>query len=238
VSAVCPVCGCESVGSLLCRSCTDTLRTDLRGNRVVMGVAELVDNLHVMQAKQARGSQEVGKPGPAHERMPANLNAGKLVKELEYRLGTWAMDVTGDQWWPRPGRYVAAEAAGVLAGSIQAIRKHGAVKELVEEIGRAIDKARTGLDVEPFTRFPVGPCPEECDRTVFAVCPAEGSKRPALMACYLMAQTENRPDLAVGFVHSWTSVQFYRAGERIRRKMEQRERQARIDRAVHGEGAA
>jgi hypothetical protein len=125
-----------------------------------------------------------------------------------------------------------------LAGSIQAIRKHGAVKELVEEIGKALHAARNALDVEPFTRFRVGPCPEECDRTVFAVCPAEGSQKPALMACYLIVEGENRPDLGAGFVHRWTSVQFYRVGERIRRKMEQRERQARIDRAVYGEGAA
>lgn len=221
-TAQCPVCGAESVGSLLCRSCTDDFRTDLRGNRVVMGVAELVDNLHVAQAKLARGADTEGKPGPAHERMPANLNAGKLVRELEYRLGTWAMDVTNDKWWPRPGRYVAAEAAGVLAGSIDRIRRHGAVAELVEEVGKAIDKARRSLDVEPFTRFPVGPCPEdECERTTFAVCPAEGSKKPALMACYALVAGENRPDLAAGFIHSYASEQFYRAGARIRKKLDQ-----------------
>jgi hypothetical protein len=102
-----------------------------------------------------------------------------------------------------PGRYIAAEAAGVLAGSMDLIRKHGAVSELVDEITHALDRARKSLDVEPFTRFPVGPCPEDCGRTVFAVCPAEGSKRPALMACYLMIKGENRPDLGAGFAHSY-----------------------------------
>lgn len=214
-------CGTDSPDGLLCPTCTRRLLTDLRGNASVMGVAELVDNLHVAMAKQARGA-DVGKAGLARERMPANLNAGRLVGELEYRLGTWAMDVTGDKWWPRPGRYIASEAAGVLAGSIDRIRKHGAVKELVEEIGKAVDRARNSLDVEPFTRFSVGPCPEDCDRTVFAICPAEGSSKPALMACYLLVPAENRPDLEAGFMHSWNSSQFYRAGERIRRKMEQR----------------
>ena len=218
--AVCPACSTPQDEGLLCATCTRRLTTDLRGNASVMGVAELVDNLHVMQAKLARSSDSGGKAGPAHERMPANLLAGKHVAELEYRLGTWAMDVTSDQWEPRPGRYVAAEAAGVLAGSMDVIRKHGAVNELVDEISKAMDRARAVLDVEPFTRFPVGPCPEDCDRTVFAICPAEGSSKPALMACYLLVPEENRPDLAAGFVHAWNSSQFYRAGERIRRKME------------------
>ena len=224
MSAVCPVCYAKQDEALLCDSCTGRLRTDLRGNAAVMGVAELVDNLHVAMAKLARGG-DVGTSGLARERMPANLNAGRHVAELEYRLGTWAMDVTGDRWWPRPGRYVAAEAAGVLAGSINLIRRHGAVSELVTEISKAIDDARRSLDVEPFSRFPVGPCPEDdCARTVFALCPAEGSQRPALMACYLLVADENRPDLGAGFAHSWISTQFYRTGVRIRRKMAEQQR--------------
>lgn len=224
MTAECPVCARPQDQGLLCHGCTSTLVADLRGNAVIMGVAELVDNLHVAMAKQARGG-DVDRAGLARERMPANLNAGAHVRELEYRLGTWAMDVTGDRWWPRPGRYIAAEAAGVLAGSIDYIRRHGAVTELVAETGKAINDARRSLDVEPFTRFPVGPCPEECDRTVFAVCPAEGSSRPALMACYLLVEGENRPDLGAGFAHSWVSSQFYRTGVRIRRKMDQRRKE-------------
>jgi hypothetical protein len=213
-SGECPSCGAQQSESLLCDRDTANLRTDLRGNAVVMGVAELVDNLHVAMAKQARGA-DVGKSGLARERMPANLEAGRHVRELEYRLGTWAMDVTNDRWFPRPGRYVAAEAAGVLAGNLDHIRRHGAVNELVIEITKAIDDARRSLDVEPFTRFPVGPCPEDgCARTVFALCPAEGSKRPALMACYLKVKGENRPDLGAGFLHSYESSQFYRIWER------------------------
>lgn len=126
-----------------------------------------------------------------------------------------------------PNRYIAVQAADVLLRHMTDIRKHGAVTELVQEITKAIDRARNFLDVEPFTRFPVGPCPEDdCGRTVYALCPAEDSNRPALMACYLRAGTENRPDLAAGFAHSWTSAQFFRAGERIRRKMEQQRREA------------
>jgi hypothetical protein len=220
------VCGAKQDDSLLCERDTASLRTDLRGNAVTMGVAEIVDNLHVAMAKQARGT-DPGQSGLARERMPANLEAGRHVRELEYRLGTWAMDVSGDRWWPRPGRYVAAEAAGLLVGSLHLIRRHGAVNELVDEITTAIDRARRCLDVEPFTRFEVGPCPEdECARTIFALCPAEGSTRPALMACYMKVQGENRPDLGAGFLHSYESSQFYRAGMRIRKLLQAREKAA------------
>lgn len=224
MTATCPVCYGQSDDGTLCTRCTNSLVTDLRGNAVVMGVAELVDNLHVAQAKLARGGEQLGGGSIKHERLPLNLGAMEAVRKLEFFLGAWAMDVTGEAWWPVQGRYVAVEAAEQLLTeeNLAIIRKHGAVKELVEEITKAIDHARNLLDVEPFTRFPVGPCPEDgCKRTVFALCPAEDSTRPAMMACYLMAQTENRPDLGAGFVHSWNSAQFFRAGTRIRRKMEQ-----------------
>lgn len=222
-----------------------------------MGVAELVDNLHVAQAKQARGG-DTGKGGVKHERMPLNLGAMDEVRNLEFYLGTWARDLTNDKWRPNgpvrvirrphsapgpycpecdhgscasrrayqhaPTRYVAVQAADILLDRIDKIRKHGAVSELVDEISKAIDRARNHLDVEPFTRFPVGPCPEDdCQRTVYALCPAEGSTRPALMACYIVDRQENRPDLGAGFAHSWNSAQFYRAGARIKRKIEAKE---------------
>lgn len=255
MSKACPVCYGRSDEGTLCTLCTSGLVTDLRGNAVVMGVAELVDNLHVAQAKQARLTDQTGKGGVKHERSSMNFGAMETVRNLEFYLGSWARDLTGDKWRPRgpmravrraqsppgpfcptcrhyscgdrrvyefaPVRYVAVQAACVLIDRVDDVRRHGAVKELMQEITKAIDRARDAVDVEPFTRFAVGPCPEDdCARTVFAVCPAEGSSRPALMACYLMMQTENRPDLGAGFVHSWSSVQFFRAGERIRKKME------------------
>jgi hypothetical protein len=258
-NAVCPVCYAKQVDSLLCDSCTDQLRTDLRGNRVVMGVAELVDNLHVAQAKLARvggGSAGESRKGDTkHERLPIHIGAMDAVRRLDYYLASWARDLTGDEWRPSgvgrvvrregsppgpyclvcdhpscmvrreyqftPNRYVAVQAAGVLLDRMDDIRKHGAVKDIIEEIGKALAKAKGELDAPDYRRFPIGPCPEECDRTVFALCPAEGSQRPALMACYLIVEGENRPDLGAGFAHNWTSIQFYRVGERIRRKMEQ-----------------
>lgn len=230
MTATCPFCRGRSDDALLCRVCMSALTTDLRGNAVVMGVAELVDNLHVAQAKQARmggGSAGESRKGDVkHERLPINIGAMEAARHLEAILGSWAMDVTGDQWWPVQGRYVAVSAAEVLLDHMTEIRRHSAVDELADEIRKAIDGARQAVDkVDEFRRFPVGPCPEDCDRTVFALCPAEDSLRPALMACYRKVDKENRPDLGAGFVHSWDSAQFYRAGARIRRKMEQQRKE-------------
>jgi hypothetical protein len=251
----CPACYGTAPDGLLCGICTRNLTTDLRGSASVMGVAELVDNLHVAQAKQARLSEEAGPGGVKHERMPTNIGAMEAVRQLEFYIGSWARDLTGDRWRPRgpvravrskggapgpfcavcrhhscaerrnyefaPVRYVAVQAAEVLLDHVPEIRRHGAVKDLMEEITKAINRGRGVIDVEPFRRFPVGPCPEDgCARTVFALCPAEGSQRPALMACYQLVKAENRPDLGAGFIHSYQSAQFYRAGERIKKKME------------------
>lgn len=229
MSATCPVCFAEQAAGLLCSNCCDRLRTDLRGNASIIGVAELVDNLHIAQAKQARlgGGTGQAAQGTKHERLPLNLGAMEAARHLEHILGSWAMDVTGEEWWPVQGRYVAVEAADTLLDHMDDIRRHGAVKDLVEEVTQAVNGGRNTLDVEPFSRFPVGPCPEDdCTRTVFAVCPAEGSHRPALMACYQMVTGENRPDLGAGFTHSYSSVQFYRVGVRIRRKLEARDKGA------------
>lgn len=254
--STCPSCYGRSDEGLLCSTCTNRLTTDLRGNASVMGVTELVDNLHVVQAKLARLG-EGGKGGVKHERMPTNIGAMEAVRNLEFYLGSWARDLTGDKWRPHgatravrrafsppgpycltcrhyscgnrrvyefaPIRYVAVQAADVLLDRVDDIRRHAAVRELMDEIDKAIGRARRAVDrPDDYRRFPVGPCPEDdCGRTVYALCPAEDSPKPALMACYLTVTGENRPDLAAGFAHSWNSAQFYRAGARIRRKIDQ-----------------
>lgn len=125
MTATCPSCYQPQGEGLLCTVCTSRLTTDLRGNASIMGVAELVDNLHVAMAKQARingGSNAKPRPRPktaegedgnhklAHERLPINLGAAAALADLESYLGTWAMDVTNDQWWPERERWEVARA--------------------------------------------------------------------------------------------------------------------------------
>lgn len=168
----CPACHAPQDQGLLCASCTGRLVTDLRGDADVMGVAELVDNLHVAMAKQARigsSSSSRARPRPlvaededgdhklAHERLPINLGAAAALADLEFYLGTWAKDVTGETWWPGPGEQPAVSAAGALLGDMRAIRRHGAAGELVEEVTKSIGRARRIIDRPIDLRY-IGPC--------------------------------------------------------------------------------
>jgi hypothetical protein len=235
MTASCPACYGLARDGLLCGICTRNLTTDLRGNDAVMGVAELVDNLHVAQAKLARigGGSDSRKGDTKHERLALGVGAMEACRHLEAILGSWAMDVTGETWWPVQGRYVAVSAAEQLLDEIDAIRAHGAVNDLMDEVRKAIHRARDVVDLpERFSRFPVGPCPEiadngqPCERTVFALVPGEESTQPALMACYRMVLDERRPDLGAGFAHTWQTHQWLRAGRRILDVMEKRKRAA------------
>jgi hypothetical protein len=112
-------------------------------------------------------------------------------------------------------RDVSGAAALVLLEEIDAIRRHPAAAELHDEVISAIRQARNEAD-RPANRttFPVGPCPEDtetgpCPGEVVAFIPTE-DERPSWLRC--------QADEA----HRWSSIQFYRVGERIRRRMEAR----------------
>lgn len=100
MNAVCPFCYAKSTDSLLCAACTRELTTDLRGNASVMGVAELVDNLHIAQAKESRLTASSGHETIKHERLVVNVGAMEALRHLDAILTSWARDVTNDTWWP------------------------------------------------------------------------------------------------------------------------------------------
>jgi hypothetical protein len=174
-----------------------------------MGVAELVDNLHVAMAKQARinsGTQTKPRPRPkvaeqedgshklAHERLPINLGAAAALADLESYLGTWAMDVTDERWWPAPGEFTAVSAADALLEHIPEIRRHGAVTDLIEEISKVIDKGRKIIDRPQDLRY-VGPClaPTEqspCSNDLYA---APGTKDVRCDKCGTKHEVADRP---------------------------------------------
>ena len=209
MTAVCPSCFGRSDDALLCTLCTNRLITDLLGNASVMGVAELVDNLEVAMAKQARiggGGSAKPKPRPktaegedgnhklAHERLPINLGAAAALADLELYLGTWAMDVTDEAWWLTPGERTAVSAADALLEHIPEIRRHGAVAELVEELGKVIGKARRVIDRPVDMRY-VGPCLApvgggQCGNDLYV---GPGSETVRCTECGTTHEVANRP---------------------------------------------
>jgi hypothetical protein len=206
VTATCPVCSRPQVDGLVCHACCSTLEYELRD------VPAVVAELDVTLAKQAR--MEGGKAGLASERNGYHQGASLAADYLQNTLTTWLRDVAPDHnvMWSRD---VSGAAALVLLEEIDAIRRHPAAAELHDEVISAIRQARNEAD-RPANRttFPVGPCPEDtetgpCPGEVVAFIPTE-DERPSWLRC--------QADEA----HRWSSIQFYRVGERIRRRMEAR----------------
>lgn len=178
-------------------------------------VPAVVAELDVTLAKQAR--MEGGKAGLASERNGYHQGASLAADYLQNTLTTWARDLVGEtrDWFGVMvgGLASSRSAARLLLDHITEIRRHPAAAELHDEVISAIRQARAAAD-RPANRttFPVGPCPEDtdsgpCPGEVVAFIPTE-DERPSWLRC--------QADEA----HRWSSIQFYRVGERIRRRME------------------
>lgn len=209
MSATCPACFRAQHAGLLCSSCCDVLEMELRD------VPAVVAELDVTLAKQAR--MEGGKAGLASERNGYHQGASLAADYLQNTLTTWARDLVGEtrDWFGVMvgGLASSRSAARLLLDHITEIRRHPAAAELHDEVISAIRQARAAAD-RPANRttFPVGPCPEDtdsgpCPGEVVAFIPTE-DERPSWLRC--------QADEA----HRWSSIQFYRVGERIRRRME------------------
>jgi hypothetical protein len=205
MTAVCPVCSRPQVDGLVCHACCSTLEYELRD------VPAVVAELDVTLAKQAR--MEGGKAGLASERNGYHQGASLAADYLQNTLTTWARDVADDIVVIDVTAPASVVAASALLMRVDRIRRHPAAAELHDEVCSAIRQARAAAD-RPANRttFPVGPCPEDtdsgpCPGEVVAFIPTE-DERPSWLRC--------QADEA----HRWSSIQFYRVGERIRRRME------------------
>lgn len=150
MTAVCPVCFAEQGAGLLCANCTDRLEHDLGD------VAAIVAELDTTISRQARIGNG-GKGGLARERMPLNVGAMGVADDLQNTLTTWAREVSDRGPAPTDDRQPTVVAAGMLLWSIDGIRKHPAVEELVDEITEAIRRARQTVD-RPADRQYLGTC--------------------------------------------------------------------------------
>jgi hypothetical protein len=152
VSGQCPVCSCEQAENLLCHADTTRLERELGD------VAAIVGELDITLSKQARIGV-AGAPGLARERTPINVGAMNAADNLGNVLTTWARDVCSspDCFSSRSGKRDSDLAAWDLLGHIDAIRRHPAVVELVDEISDAIHQARRVVD-RPADRVYLGQC--------------------------------------------------------------------------------
>lgn len=165
----CPVCSAGQPDGLLCHNDTSRLEQQLRA------VPELVTELATTASKQARIGNP-GKGGLARERTPVNWGAVQAADNLTNVLTTWARDVGClDRWdYRTPG---STAASTLMLNHIDAIRRHPAVAELVDEITDAIQQARQAID-RPGERVFLGTClaptrdeydrDVECDGEVYA----------------------------------------------------------------------
>lgn len=208
MTKVCPSCGCQQGAGLLCADETDRLERDLAS------VAGLITELDTTLTRQARlGSG--GRGGLTSEMTPWQQGASITLGTLTNTLTTWARDLDAS-WWPGVGPHPAHAAASFLLLSVDTIRRHPAVEELVDEIGYAVAVARGQVDRNA-RRFPVGPCPEQdeqgadCPGEVWAYLPVEDT-RPSKMECRADGE------------HTWTTIQWLRVGKRMLDKIERQKR--------------
>lgn len=221
----CPVCTRDQTDGLLCsrsarnrsdEGCTEHLE------RQLADVPNLIDELNTTISRQTRidgttttetrpqrAEDETVASGLVHERLLPHMGAIQAADDLAQALTHWARNITGYTWKPAQhlGNPTADAAAALLAAdSIQAIRRRPDVLEIVEGITDAIYAARRMTDQPAVRRVDVGPCPEtDCPGIVQAHVPTDADKAA-------WAQCKANKD------HAWSSIQFFRLGERIKRK--------------------
>jgi hypothetical protein len=150
VTATCPVCNCEQPDGLLCHNDTTKLE------RALGDVRWIVTELDTAASKQARIGNPSGGGGLARERNPISWGAVEAADTLGNVLTTWARDIgQRDDIWRINA--AAVSASYVLLGNIDAIRRHPAVAELVDEVVDAVEQARRAID-RPADRVYLGQC--------------------------------------------------------------------------------
>lgn len=205
MTATCLCCYRDWRDGGMCPRCESRLLRELRA------VPDLITELETTRARQDRVT-EPGPGGLARERWGYRARASDLDWVLENVLTTWARDVSGETWQPATQRPPAEQAADYLRDRIRDIRRHPAVDELYDQVLNAIHTVRSACDQPSRRTITVGPCPEECDGEVVAILPTDDD-RPSRMQCKAAPE------------HKWTTQQFFRAGERIRKKMEQQRKE-------------
>lgn len=212
MSALCPLprCGRPSQDGGVCSQDVWLLRKDLRK------IPGLLADLHAAMAHQDRlgpAAEKVG--GKGETPVFFGQRAATELRRFDSEIVRCAAVVFGDvDGWS------SSWAAGRLLAAVPDLRTRGDAAELWDAIQTAVWRAERAVDAPAMrTIIPIGPCPETgddgpCGGTVQAFIPADD--KPAHMACDGEAS------------HVWSSMQWLRAGKRIRDLAERRARAARM----------
>lgn len=201
-------------GATLCRGCTTRLRRELRS------IPELVEDLHIMLARQDRLTPRQAGRG-SETPVPWKNPASVALADLHAYLTSWVQCIAEESGLSIGRLRDASPAcAAWLLHHLPVVRHHPAAGELLSEITRSTERARAVTDLPPnSSRFLVGPCPEiddtgaHCDGEVWANIPTT-TDVPALLRCRICTT-------------SWDTTRWYRAGERILARRRQLERTPR-----------
>lgn len=193
-------------GAYLCRGCIKYL------TGIIESLPSYADDLEAAAGHSAGGSargRNDGSPDFATSRRRI-----EALGQLAHDAAWWAFMVAEERGLstlpemdtvshPRISVHLAAmflaRHVQWLAARPEADETLDACKTMRYEAAHAMDLPRDRA------RFPVGPCPEACEGTVWAYIGTEGGD------CALSCDTDTG--------HGWEPSQFYRAGVRIKRKM-------------------
>lgn len=210
-------CGRPAHDALICHQHMWELERRLRH------VPPMIVDLNITLSRQSKSGPATEKvKGKGETQVAYSPDASKASDALRAALIHWAR-LCGMPW----AEYATTSAAYLL-GALPRLATYGDLPALWEQITTAYLAAERVIDA-PANRtvIPVGPCPERdvesgepCAGQVQAFIPADD--RPARMAC------------TASDGHWWSSIQWLRAGKRIRDLADRRAREERQRIAVFG----
>lgn len=214
-------------GSYLCRGCTRHLTHLIDA---LPGYADDLERAATHSAASVAGTMRertratedwgrttgAGKVAQASPDFASQRHRVEALRQLAHDAVWWATHVADERGLrPLAGldthdqpRRAVTYAAAYLTRHVQWLADRASADETLDAFKAMTRDAARAMDLpRDQRRFPVGPCPEsDCDGAVWAYIGTE--KDDSALGCDVSTE------------HQWTPAQFYRAGVRIKRKMD------------------
>ena len=235
-------CGRPVDDAWVCMHCAGTLE------RALGDIPAIVHQLDITLAKGGRFADRNERAG-AETPLPIDPRALKARSQLRAHLVAWVRLISEERGMPLPGCNPLAISAWLqpaespeamsawMLHHVEWLRHHQAGHDAIDELVADVDYARKVIDVPANrTTFPVGPCPELASE------PVSDPTLPGLSGQYLARCTGHCPGEVRAYIPNdetkpcrlectvchttWGTVQWRRAGHRIK------ERQAEMEGAA------